>query len=548
MTSHIGGILHAPRILALLSWALLGWALLGWASPADRVRAEPPTSEAPVTATVVALDAEQLVLDVGKDRVKVGDTLRLFRTIEVKHPLSGKLLRDRFPNGSARVVQAGDALSIAVPVEAPPRPPAIGDGAERERPAPVVRTVAPQCSECARVVQVQREILELWYSTLGKPIEQRVSLLRAFLELRPASPYRSWLESEITFYSSGQAASSARPIASEAAASALAKVVRALPLERALEGTKLVAGVYVPPETRLRSVRLWLRKDRKAGEYTPLDYALDARGQGRVEVPESFVQAPGFAYFIEATLGDNSALPVLASAAAPRFCTVQKKPGAPVRSNMSRVRAATEYVSFDGLTGRDYYYLFEADFLLRLPTRVLEGLRTGYGHYRGRGGSVKELDELELSPAPAAFTYGYLELVLGLHELFALMPRLEVGLGRPPNESNSIKSQLRAGGQLRVRIGRANGTHLILAGETIPEIGQRAFVGLSLGLLEKFPMAFEVHVTDQPVNTDELGVRAVFELGYRPSPVFALSARASYQGRTINHTGPGLGLAATFDW
>jgi hypothetical protein len=220
----------------------------------------------------------------------------------------------------------------------------------------------------------------------------------------------------------------------------------------------------------------------------------------------------------------------------------------PVRSNMSRVRAATEYVSFDKLSGRDYYYVFEADFLLRLPTKVLEGLRTGYGHYRGRGGTVKELDELKLAPTPAAFTYGYLEFALALHELFALLPRLEVGLGRPQNEDNNVKSQVKAGGQLRVRIGRADGTHLILAAETVPEIGQRAFVGLSLGLLEKFPMAFEVHVTDQPVNTNQLGVRAVYELGYRPNPVFALAARASFQGRTINHTGPGFGIAATFDW
>jgi hypothetical protein len=537
MTSHDGGILVRLRILLLVPWLLL----------VSHARAEAPAPAEPeVTATVVALDADQLVLDVGKERVKVGDTLHLFRTIEVKHPLTGKLLRDRFPNGTLRVVQAGDALSIAVPVDAPTRPPAIGDTAERDKPAR--RTLAPECSECARVVQVQREILELWYSTLGKPIAERIKLLQAFLELRPATPYRSWLESEVHFYESGKAASNAPAIAREAAQDALSRVVHASALERAEQGRRLVAGVYVPPETRLRSVRLWVRSDRHGGDYTPLDFALDARGQGRVEVPAQFVKAPGFAYFIEAELSDNSALPVVAKPTAPSFCTVSKKPGMPVRRNMSRVRATTEYVSFDRLSGRDYYYVFEADFLLRLPTKVLEGLRTGYGHYRGRGGTVKELDDLKLAPTPAAFTYGYLEFALALHELFALLPRLEVGLGRPQNEDNNVKSQVKAGGQLRVRIGRAEGTHLILAAETVPEIGQRAFVGLSLGLLEKFPMAFEVHVTDQPVNTNQLGVRAVYELGYRPNPVFSLAARASFQGRTINHTGPGLGIAATFDW
>jgi hypothetical protein len=538
MTSHAGGILRLLGILALFCCAF----------PSGALADAPPAEGGAVSATVVALDAEQLVLDVGKERVKAGDTLRLFRTIEVKHPLTGKALRDRFPNGSLRIVQAGDALSIAVPAEPPTRPPAVGDTAERDKPVTSVRTLSPQCSECARVVQVQREILELWYSTLGKPIDERIRLLRAFLEAKPASPYRSWLESEIAFYGSGAAASTGTPIAREAASAAFSRVVHASSLARAQQGTPLVAGIYVPPETRLRSVRLWLRADLRTGEYTPLTVPLDARGQGRIEVPAGMVVAPGFAYFIEATLEDNASLPVLGNPTVPKWCEVSVKPGAPSRSDMSRVRATTEYVSFHRLSGRDYYYLFEADFLLRLPTRFLDGVRTGYGHYRGRGGSVKELDELELSPSPAAFTYGYLELSLALHELFAILPRLEVGLGRPQNEDNNTKSQVLAGGQLRMRIGRERGTHLVLAGETVPEIGQRAFVGLTLGLVEKFPIAFEVHVTDQPVNTDELGVRAVFELGYRPTPVFSLSARGSYQGRNINHTGPGLGLAATFDW
>ena len=141
----------------------------------------------------------------------------------------------------------------------------------------------------------------------------------------------------------------------------------------------------------------------------------------------------------------------------------------------------------------------------------------------------------------------HLQLVLALHEMFAVMPRLEVGLGRPVDET-SPRSKVKGGAQLRLRIGRARGTNLVLAGESTPEIGQRAFVGLNLSLIEKWPLAFEVHVTDQPINTNEPGVRAVFEIGYRPSDVFSLSTRVSYQGRTINHAGPGLGLAATFDW
>ena len=147
----------------------------------------------------------------------------------------------------------------------------------------------------------------------------------------------------------------------------------------------------------------------------------------------------------------------------------------------------------------------------------------------------------------AAFTYGYLELTFALHEMFAVLPRLQVGLGRPENGDESVNSELRGGGEVRVRIGRERGTHLVLAAQTTPEIGERAFVGLTLGFLERFPLAFEVHVTDQPVNGD-LGVRLVAEGGYRATDSFALSGRLSYQGRTIDHTGFGGGLALTFDW
>ena len=129
-----------------LGLSVLGaWLALSNAS-AQAPAPEPAPEAPPPTATVVALDGDQLVLDLGKSMLAPGASLRLYRTIEVKHPVTGKPLRDRFPNGSARVVQAGDALSLAVPVEAPPRAPAIGDTAELERPASAVRTVAPQCT------------------------------------------------------------------------------------------------------------------------------------------------------------------------------------------------------------------------------------------------------------------------------------------------------------------------------------------------------------------------------------------------------------------
>jgi hypothetical protein len=540
-----------PRLWAWLGWAWLTCNLTAQAQPeptAGRTPNSPmigatssPSAEA-LSATVVAVDGDQLVVDLGRKQVREGAVLTLYRTIEVKHPTSGAQLRDRFPNGRVRVQQVGDALSIVKPESEPARPPMVGDRVEEES-----AKVAPRsCEQCELMADAQRTILTVFGETLGKPPEERVAIFKAHLEKQPNSPFRGWLEYEIKYFSSGRFMAGAARHARDSFDGAVQGLVKVGSLSHAQAGLPVELGVYVPPEVQLRGVTVSISRV-GATSYMRYPVSLDERGQGRLRIPVEQVEPPGFQYFVEAHLSDNRTIPALASASHPERCEVAPTPHAPPAQDRSRVRAVSEYVSFDGLSGRDYYYLFEGDFLLRTTTRVLEGVRVGYGHYRGEGGTVQDLDELHRAPRPAAFTYGYLEAIFALHELFALMPRVEVGLGRPSDEQ-STRSRVRPGGQLRARIGRARGTHLVLGAESAPEIGQRAFVGLTLGLLEKVPLAFEVHVTDQPVNTNELGVRAVFEIGYRPSDVFALSARASYQGRTIDHAGPGLGFAATFGW
>lgn len=556
-----------PRLLAWLGWALLACSLtsglparaqpapsdVGPRAPearasttADRSQtAVSPTtspSATPLSATVVAVDGDQLVVDLSRKQVREGAVLTLYRTIEVKHPTSGAALKDRFPNGRVRVLQVGDALSIVKPEAQPARPPIVGDRVEEDS-----AKVAPRsCEQCELLADAQRTILTVFGESLGKTPEERIAVFKAHLEKQPNSPFRGWLEYEIKYFSSGRFAASAVRHARDSFDTSVQGLVKVGTLSSVQAGFPVELGVYAPPEVKLRAVSVLIVREGDA-TYRRYPVALDERGQGRLRIPAELVQAPRFSYFVEVQLPDNRTIPALASASRPEHCEVEPVPHTPPQNDRSRVRAVTEYVSFDGLSGRDHYYLFEGDFLLRTTTRVLEGVRVGYGHYRGEGGTVADLDERRLAPRPAAFTYGYLEAIFALHELFALMPRIEVGLGRP-NDETSTSSRVRPGGQLRVRIGRARGTHLVLGGESTPEIGQRAFVGLTLGLLEKVPLAFEVHVTDQPVNTDELGVRAVVEVGYRPSEVFALAARASYQGRTIDHAGPGLGFAATFGW
>ena len=42
--------------------------------------------------------------------------------------------------------------------------------------------------------------------------------------------------------------------------------------------------------------------------------------------------------------------------------------------------------------------------------------------------------------------------------------------------------------------------------------------------------------------------RAIAQVGYEIIDDLTLSARLSYQGRTINHAGPGAGLGVSYQW
>ena len=166
---------------------------------------------------------------------------------------------------------------------------------------------------------------------------------------------------------------------------------------------------------------------------------------------------------------------------------------------------------------------------------------------RAARAQAQDTSDAGVAPQAAGFTYGYTEMELRISDLFAAIARIEIGLGKPES-SDVVRNGLTGGFQLRLRIGEERGPHFLLAGETVPEIGQLASIALHWEVIENFPMQAEVHVTDQPVNSGELAVRGVYELGVRMSDTLAFALRLSYQGRNIKHAGPGVGLAMTFDW
>jgi hypothetical protein len=46
----------------------------------------------------------------------------------------------------------------------------------------------------------------------------------------------------------------------------------------------------------------------------------------------------------------------------------------------------------------------------------------------------------------------------------------------------------------------------------------------------------------------DIGARAIVQVGYRVVPELTVALRASYEGRTIQHAGPGAGAGVTYSW
>ena len=184
----------------------------------------------------------------------------------------------------------------------------------------------------------------------------------------------------------------------------------------------------------------------------------------------------------------------------------------------------------------------------------MRALRSGFGVYRGIGGSLEELDRQGLEPRKVGLTYGYLEGEYGVSSFVGLVVRGVVGL---------LDSGVSGGAQAFVRIGSDKKTNLLLGGEVLGGVGLRGITELSLTTFEQFPILFRTEVTNQPAgvtaraggepgNTSleqgEVGARAIAQIGYRVIPPLVVALRGSYQGRTIRHAGPGAGGAVTFTW
>ncbi|HVU04231.1 MAG TPA: hypothetical protein VHE30_20880 [Polyangiaceae bacterium] len=544
-------------------------------------RAAPPAATDSTTQVVeghvLSVEDGTLIVDLtAKDGLSPGDSLELWRPLKLIHPVTHKLVLDRYRIGVVRVAQVRTAVSLARVDGAPERPPAVGDVVtiERARPAPAVAPLpasaaAPPLAEPARPapaappapVVLGEEARAA--NVPGDPEEHAVSAL--FQSLRGAS-----LTTRIKKYEKyGQTHPESRftRVLLEEAAALRELVLARVGAQRDLP----VARNFAPPESTLDQTPLTVAIElsgrvegavlqaRNDGEvaYRPTPMVRVGPGYYSADLPADRVKSPRLEYFIEATRPSGEAVPVAGTAETPIVTKVHAVPkAAPPLGHESSVSLLSDFADYNRLRKNDYVFQTEGTFGMRFQDIGVRALRSGFGVYRGVGGSISDLDVDHLSPRSVGLTYGHLEGEFGIRPAVSLIARAVLGL-RDDGTTG--------GAQLHIRIGSDKSTNLMLGGEVLGGVGLRGITQLELEPRGRVPITVRSEVTNQPVgdstNRDpvflsngkstgasDIGVRAILQVGYRIVDPLVIAVRASYQGRTINHAGPGVGGALEYRW
>jgi hypothetical protein len=551
-----GVALRVPAGAAAIC-AMLLIAPAALAQPHHAPRAAPSAAHGDVEGTVVAIQGDELVLDLGADRgAGDGMTVEIWRPLQLRHPVTGKVLTDRFLIGTLSLVQVRPTLSLARASAALSRPAAVGDvvvfprpvvapspaevrapSAPPSPPSPEEKPAAPEDPEVVAIAQMLEALR-------GADLSTRIQRYEQLAQARPEGRFsRALLEEAAALrelLGARTRAGEATPVQAKSF-TAPPGVAAGTPLRMAVELTSAAAGAV-----------LHLRRA-GAASYAPLPMTAIGGGYFAVTLPADQLVGPTMDYFIEAVDAAGKPVEVVGTSAAPRELDVfdPPRPAAP-RRLPARLDLSTDYADYNRLRGDDYAFQTEGRFEVRLGDVGVRAVRVGFGVYRGVGGSVNDLDNLHLAPRSVGFTYGYLEGELGIVRAFSLIGRVAVGLGDDGVEG---------GGQAMVRIGNDLKTNLLLGAEVLGGVGVRGIAELDLATFDRWPIVIRTEVTNQPAGSapsssvpgtstspGNIGGRGILQLGFKITPDFVVAARGSFEGRTIQHAGPGFGGAVGYSW
>lgn len=554
-------------VSTLLAAAVAGLSLAIPGSSAAQSQEAGRTSESAgeLTGTVVALDGDDLVLDLGEGRVTSGAKVEIWRPLRVKHPITGKVLVDRFRIGWLEVGQVRKSLSLARPDGELARPPERGDvvivvvvvpappvpGASRHPGAPASTAVVEPGDPYLPAPVVDdpeaRAVVGLFDGLRGANVGTRIRKYEDYGRGHPNGRFTRVLLEEAgslrkLFELQERAPSrvpDVGPVTLSFAAPTEVREGAAFGLAIELDNTNTGALLHV----------------RQAGESVYTSHPMVALGGGyfSAAVPRERVRAPALEYFIEAATPAGVAVAVVGAPNGPSRIDVAKAP--PPERPKQLVRTAslsTDYADYNRWRGNDRVWQTEGFVGLRLGDTGVRAVRSGFGVYRGIGGAIAELDDQGKDGRAVGLTYGYLEGEFGIVPVLAIIARAAVGL---------LDDGVSGGGQLLLRIGSDRGTNLLVGGELLGGVGLRSIAQIELATFERFPMLLRTEVTNQPAGSHgwttpagtaqgsgEIGVRGIAQLGYRVFRPLTVAARGSFQGRTINHAGPGFGAGVSYEW
>ena len=552
----------SPALALALTLALAGLSSSARAQPA----APPPAAAVTeLTGAVIGLDGDDLILDLGAaDGLAEGAVVELWRPIKIKHPVTGKVLTDRFRIGTLEVHQARKSMSLAAPSGTLTRKPERGDVVLVARGAPAGSSASssPLAPATAAGAATPPEVMfspdDIEARAIGVMLEQlagadlgtRIVRYEELARIRPQGKYTRTLVEE--------AAALRQLLARDRVGEGRAASTRKRPQIISFnEPMNAVAGAPLRVGIELRgplSGGVVHVRPRGAPSYRTFPMTPEGKGYWGTTIPGERLDAPEVEYFIEGIGADGRAEAVVGSSENPRSIEVHPVPrAAPPKRLDASLSLATELADYNRLRGNDRVWQTEGFFGMRFGDTGVRAVRSGFGVYRGVGGSVNELDVQRRAGRSVGLTYGYLETEIGLTRSFSLLGRLAIGL---------LDDGISAGGQALLRIGSDRATNLLLGGEVLGGIGIRTFAQLELAVFPRFPILVRSEVSNQPAGSGaftttpagvaqdagQVGARGIAQLGWKALPSLTLAIRGSFQGRTINHAGPGIGAGVSYAW
>jgi len=529
--------------------------------PSPAVTAPVKSTGADVEGAVLALQGDDLIVDLGATRgASAGVTVEIWRPIKLKHPVTGKVLTDRFRIGSLELTQVRPTMALARATAPLSRPASVGDVVVLVAPVPAAASVTPPEPSAAPPSPHPLEptaedkppedpeavaVTRMFDALRGADLWMRIRRYEEYVRARPTGRFSPVLLEEAAALRElvtqrGKVISATGMIQVRSFAEPREALAGA-PLRIAIELDDLAAGAVI--QVRRRG----------APSYLPFPMSALGNGYFAATIPADRVLGPGLEYFIEGVAAGGKASLLVGTPDLPRDLEVFEtpRPYAP-RKLPSHVELSTDYADYNRLRGNDYASQTEGSFGVRYGDLGVKALRAGFGVYRGVGGSVHDLDALALAPRSVGLTYGWLEAEIGVVHAFSFGGRVAVGL---------LDDGISGGGQLMLRIGSDLGTNLMIGGEVLGGLGLRGFTQLELATFERFPILLRTEVTNQPAGvtpgptavgtstgSGDIGGRGIVQLGFKITPDLVIAVRGSFQGRTIQHAGPGAGGAVGYTW